>query len=625
MMTCSVLIRASMSKKERAVLSTRASFRYRPLRLITFIVSLCFILQCPLIPIGHTAPSDNAKLNQLADDIFFALKNRRGLPDLSDAGNSLWKKKLKFFLFELNKFKSSSLRGQENITRRMLIEDLTLEFDFVDKGWIHRDLTSHESLAQTLILEAELAVENRSVETWNKTIALFEKSEQFMNQYIALLQKGVSKGIIQNKTATESTITSLKELLDGSQESNPFLNLLKVFDEHSKTLKQSNQLRKRLEKAVRAQVIPAHENLRTFLVKIYKEKAENVTSSGAMYPHALRIHLGKGHASPEKIHEEGLAAVEALQKLLIKAIKQVDPDASSPKDFFEKFNNAPENTYANEDELKRDARAQTSKALKLAKDHVPIPRFRWKIQNMPKMYEHSVVAWYWPYAKDRSLNIEYGKLEMNMGPLIKSFRRSDMATLMTHEMAGHHVGMGYIAKNVGKLPHFRNHLYKSITDEGLAVYTEYIRYQKNQLDARETIGYLVYRLFLAARLVVDTGLHTNQMSRDEAIHYFQQATFEPKTSAEAEIDRYIEWPGQALSYHLGFSRIVKLKKEVKEILGPKHYDEKTFNRNMFSLGPVPIEERENASKKAARRRLAQRQPSKNVKAQRNRGRTHIRR
>lgn len=186
-----------------------------------------------------------------------------------------------------------------------------------------------------------------------------------------------------------------------------------------------------------------------------------------------------------------------------------------------------------------------------------------------------------------------GTLQVNTTALLSAQRRHELPTLMTHEaFGGHHVAALH-AEAQHHLPDFRRFAVMSAFDEGWALYAEQLRDEQGGYTPVERVGYLAQQLWRAARLVVDTGLHTGVMSRAAAVRYLERVALLPRARAEAEVRRYLDCPAQALAYYVGKEKLLALRTNVKRIQGTR-FDLKRFHRKLLSLGAVPWGEAENA-------------------------------
>ena len=137
-------------------------------------------------------------------------------------------------------------------------------------------------------------------------------------------------------------------------------------------------------------------------------------------------------------------------------------------------------------------------------------------------------------------------------------------------------------------PEFRQHTYISAFGEGWALYSETLGLQMGMYDTPyDRFGMLGYQIWRAARLVVDTGIHSQRWTRDRAISYLLEYTALQPHEVETEVDRYIGWPGQALSYYLGETEIVKDRKRAEQALGDK-FNIRAFHDTVLELGSVPL-------------------------------------
>ena len=169
-----------------------------------------------------------------------------------------------------------------------------------------------------------------------------------------------------------------------------------------------------------------------------------------------------------------------------------------------------------------------------------------------------------------------------------------LPSLTAHEaVPGHHL-QGSLNKELGdSIPNFRRNMYLSAYGEGWALYTEFLG---NELGIYRTpyeeFGKLTYEMWRACRLVVDTGIHAKGWSRDDVIDYMMGNTALSEHEINTETDRYIAWPGQAISYKIGELKIRELRKKAEESLGIK-FSIRDFHEIVLEQGTVtlPILER----------------------------------
>jgi uncharacterized protein (DUF885 family) len=164
----------------------------------------------------------------------------------------------------------------------------------------------------------------------------------------------------------------------------------------------------------------------------------------------------------------------------------------------------------------------------------------------------------------------------------------NLTALTLHESAPGHAFQLPLALEHKEQPAFRQHTYLSSYGEGWALYCELLGLEMGMYDTPyDRFGMLNYQIWRAARLVVDTGIHSEGWSRDRAIAYFRDYTALPQHEIETEVDRYIAWPAQALSYYLGEDAIVKSRAKAEKALGDR-FNIRAFHDTVLELGSVPI-------------------------------------
>jgi uncharacterized protein (DUF885 family) len=163
-----------------------------------------------------------------------------------------------------------------------------------------------------------------------------------------------------------------------------------------------------------------------------------------------------------------------------------------------------------------------------------------------------------------------------------------MEALAFHEtVPGHHLQMAYAQKNAA-LPAVRQNAIIPAYSEGWALYAERLADELGLYSSPAArFGMLNYAAWRAARLVVDTGLHAFNWSREQAVLFLDENTHLSDADIANEVDRYIAWPGQALAYMVGYMEIAKLRQETQRRLG-SHFDLRVFHQHVLQEGPLPL-------------------------------------
>jgi uncharacterized protein (DUF885 family) len=164
----------------------------------------------------------------------------------------------------------------------------------------------------------------------------------------------------------------------------------------------------------------------------------------------------------------------------------------------------------------------------------------------------------------------------------------DEATAYHEGIPGHHMQLS-VAQQMTSLPNFRRHTFNSGYIEGWALYAEQLGKEVGfYRDPVSEYGRLSSERFRAVRLVVDTGIHSKGWTRDQVVDFFRKANVIDEPMIQTETDRYIAWPGQALSYKLGQLKFVELRERARKELGPK-FDIRTFHDEMLNGGVLPLD------------------------------------
>jgi uncharacterized protein (DUF885 family) len=164
----------------------------------------------------------------------------------------------------------------------------------------------------------------------------------------------------------------------------------------------------------------------------------------------------------------------------------------------------------------------------------------------------------------------------------------NLTALTLHESAPGHAFQMPLALEHKNQPEFRQHTYLSAYGEGWALYCELLGVEMGMYETPyDRFGMLNYQIWRAARLVVDTGIHSQGWSRERAIDYMRTYTALSEHEIQTEVDRYIAWPGQALSYYLGEDDILKQRAKAEQLLGGR-FNLRAFHDAVLELGSVPL-------------------------------------
>jgi uncharacterized protein (DUF885 family) len=289
--------------------------------------------------------------------------------------------------------------------------------------------------------------------------------------------------------------------------------------------------------------------------------------------------------SPDEIHKIGLAEVERISGEMQAVMRQVGFQGDFAA--FLEFLRTDSRFYAKSpDELLKDA-AWIAKRMdgKLPALFKTLPRLPYTVQPVP---EHLAPK----YTSGRYVEAPAGSTQPGIYWVntykLDSRPLYDLEALTLHEaVPGHHIQIAR-SQELADLPNFRRYSYISAFGEGWGLYSEWLGLEAGfYTDPYSNFGRLTYEMWRACRLVVDTGIHAFGWSRQQAIDYLASRTALPLHEVTTETDRYISWPGQALSYKLGELKIKELRRKAEQALGQR-FDVREFHDAVLGSGAVPL-------------------------------------
>ncbi len=280
---------------------------------------------------------------------------------------------------------------------------------------------------------------------------------------------------------------------------------------------------------------------------------------------------------PETIHQTGLTEVARIHAEMLATMKDAHFNGDLPA--FLQFLRTDPQFYAKTPQELLDRAAWVSKRFDGVSDkwfgHLPRRRFG----IVPVAPE---IAPYYTSGRGGPGVYYVNTYDLKSRPLFQ------LTALTLHESApGHAFQIPLAAENTA-LPDFRRNTYISAYGEGWALYCERLGVEMGMYDTPyERFGYLSYQMWRAARLVVDTGIHAQGWTREQAKQYLRDNTALSEHEIDTEVDRYISWPGQALSYYLGEMAIVAAREKAEKALGPR-FNIRAFHDSVLELGSVPL-------------------------------------
>ncbi|GAA0539333.1 DUF885 domain-containing protein [Rheinheimera aquimaris] len=347
---------------------------------------------------------------------------------------------------------------------------------------------------------------------------------------------------------------------------------------------QQNYYTEQGSKLIEDTVIPEYKKLYQFFTQQYmpacrKQVGIAQLEDGAPYYQYLINFYTTTSMTPEQIHQLGLNEVKRIRSEMDTIIKQVGFDGSFA-DFVHFLRTDPQFYASSGQQLMEKAAFITRKmAGQLPKWFNTLPRNTFDIKASPSGGAYYVAS---DGSGTTSGTYFIGANDVRSEPLY------NLEALTFHEAEpGHHL-QSALAQEMD-IPEFRKTLYHSAYGEGWGLYAESLGKEMGfYQDPYSDFGRLTYEAWRACRLVVDTGMHALGWSRQQAIDYLAANTALTMVEVEAQIDRYITWPAQALSYKIGEIKIRQLRTQAEQQLGDK-FDIRAFHDQMLKNGSLPLD------------------------------------
>ncbi|HUR89942.1 MAG TPA: DUF885 domain-containing protein [Ramlibacter sp.] len=424
------------------------------------------------------------------------------------------------------------------------------------------------------------------VEQLLKRYAAYPKT---VDDEIAHMREGMAIGWVPARDVLERALSQLDKQLAGPVESSPWYEpFTKMKPEVAAADREKLQAAAR-ESVARDVVLPLRR-LRAFIVDELRPKAP---AEGALrnYPDGTKVYdylVRSRTTTPlnaKQVHEIGVRELAAIQTEMEGVMREVKFQGTFPQ-FVNYLNTDPKFYYTKPDDLLAGYRAIGKRLdAELPRYFAELPRVPWGVRAMPAFRGPDAVEFYDRPSQDGS---RPGYFNANVLGL-QSKPKWGMATLTAHEaVPGHHLQIAR-AQEIKGLPKFRGYAWSVAYGEGWAMYAETLAREMGIYDDPYSMfGHLQYRAFRAARLVVDTGIHSMGWTRKQSIDFMVERTGMDRGFIESEVDRYVSDPGQALGYMIGALKFKELREKAKAKLGAK-FDVRRFHNVVLDGGPLPLD------------------------------------
>jgi uncharacterized protein (DUF885 family) len=413
-------------------------------------------------------------------------------------------------------------------------------------------------------------------------IARLDDVPRYFQENVANMRAGIARGFSVPRAVLDGRDASIAAYAKGEDAADsPFYAPFKSLPA-SIPADEQERLRAEARRAISAHVVPAYASLLAFFRDEYVPGARKTLAAEAMpggkawYRQQIREYTTLD-LDPEEIHRIGLAEVARIDAQMQATMRETGFEGDFPA--FLEFLRSDPRFYAKtpEELLMRAAWIAKQVDAKLGRYFGLLPRGRFGIEPVPP-----AIAPFWTAGRGSAHTYWVNTYDLPSRPLY------NLPALTLHESAPGHALQGELAEEQKGMPPFRSKSYISAYGEGWALYCEKLGKEMGIYQTPyEEFGRETYEMWRAARLVIDTGIHHKGWSRAQAIDYLASRTALSRHEVETEVDRYISWPGQALSYKLGEMKILELRARAEKALGPR-FELADFHDAVLAEGSVPL-------------------------------------
>ena len=421
------------------------------------------------------------------------------------------------------------------------------------------------------------------------SISRYKEQLNHIPQYIGDQIERMNNGIAEKKVAPEVVVRNCISILD--QQLNNRLEASFLYHPIADLPVESKS---ELSIIIKDESIPALQGLRDYLSGTYLENVRDADgvhdiNGGKEYYEQRVRYFTTLEMTPDEVFQTGLDEVARIKAEMNAIINELGFEGSFEE--FLEFLRTDEQFYAKTpQELLNHAAWLSKKAEEMLPRYFgKLPRLPFTVNPVPEAIAPTYTSGrYSPgsYRDNRAGQYWVNTFKLESRPLYA------LPALTLHEaVPGHHL-QGALVQEMDEVPSFRNN-YISAYGEGWGLYSEYLGKEAGiYTTPYEDFGRLTYEMWRACRLVVDPGIHYKGWDRQQAIDYMASNTALSMHEVTTEIDRYIGWPGQAVSYKIGELKIRELRKRAEEKLGD-HFDIRSFHDKVLENGAMPLSTLEN--------------------------------
>jgi len=487
------------------------------------------------------------------------------------------------FLKRLQAIATTGFSDQDQLSHDLMVRSLeqrNTDFDLKEYEMpINQQNGIHTSLA-----DLPLSVPFDSVKHYEDYVSRLHQIPRALTQVTEVLRAGMKDKLMPVRFLAEK----IPGQCEGVISANPFLRPTKKYPADI-SAEDQKRLTKEITDAINSDVLPAYKKFAEFIQTQYAPQGRTTLSIMSLPDGPKRYENDiyartTTHMSPDEIHQLGLREIDRIQaEMTAIAKKEGFPDLAS---FRASLKTNPKYIPTSAEQILDDFRHYISQMEpKLSELFTLLPKSPVTVEAIPE-FQAAAATHYVIGTPDGK---RPGRVVVATSDFAHRSLVDDEAIAYHEGVPGHHMQLS-VQQQLTGLPKFRQHgLGFNAYVEGWALYAEQLGKEVGfYQDPVSDYGRLSSELFRAVRLVVDTGIHAKEWSRDQVVEFFRKSGAVDEPTIQSETDRYISWPAQALSYKLGQLKFRELRDRAQKELGPK-FDLKKFHDEMLDGGSLPLD------------------------------------
>jgi uncharacterized protein (DUF885 family) len=487
------------------------------------------------------------------------------------------------FLARLKAISTEGFGDQDLLSHQLMVRMLERR----NEDYAFKDFEmplSQMSGAHTDLADLPLSSPFSSVKYYEDYISRLHQIPRVFTQTEEVLRAGMKDNLMPVRFLLEKVPAQCQGIIADD----PFLQPTKKYPSSISAADQQ-RLTREITETVNNEVLPAYKQFASFVATEYAPHGRTTLSATSLpggeerYRHYIRSRTTISDMTPDQIHQLGLKEMDRIGKEMLDIAHQEGfADVAS---FDASIKKNPKYVPASAEQILDDYRRYLGQMQgKLPQLFTYIPGSPVTVEAIPP-FQAAMATHYQTGTPDGK---RPGRVVVATSDFAHRTLIDDEATAYHEGIPGHHMQLS-VAQQMTSLPNFRRHIFNSGYIEGWALYSEQLGKEVGfYRDPVSEYGRLSSERFRAVRLVVDTGIHSKGWTRDQVVDFFRKANVIDEPMIQTETDRYIAWPGQALSYKLGQLKFVELRENARKELGPK-FDIRTFHDEMLNGGVLPLD------------------------------------